>query len=108
MAIDDFDLEIQDEKDSTPEHFTKTVAVAGTPVSVTPTSGKPIQLLYIKNPSKGSNKNDPSDVVLVTVDGGANFTTINRGEYVYIPGIFTSASLDSNNNGTIIEVIVWS
>ena len=108
VEFNDFDVEIQNERDSNPEQFTKTVTTAGVSVSVTPTSGKPIQLLYVKNPSKGPNSNNPIDVILVTVDGGANVTTVNRGEYVYIPGVFTSVSLDSNNDGTVAEVIVWS
>lgn len=106
--MDDFDLEIQNEKDSDPEQFTITVATAGSAISVTPTNTKPIQLAYIKNASKGPNSNDPQDVVLITIDGSANVTTVNRGEYVYIPGIFTTLELDTNNNGTKAEVIVWS
>ena len=106
--FDDFDVEIQDERDSDPEHFNSNVAVAGVPNSITPTSAKPIQLAYIKNPNKGVNANDPNDVLYINIDGTVNYTTISRGEYIYIPGVFTTLKIDTNNDGTKYEVIVWS
>jgi hypothetical protein len=106
--MNDFDIEIQDEKDSTPEHFNGNVASAGTSVPITPTSGKDIQLAYIKNPNRGDNKNEIADVLYINIDGGSEYTTLSRGEYVYLPGTFTTLKIDSNNNGTNYEVIVWS
>ena len=106
--FNDFDVEIQNEKDSSPEQFTTTVATAGSSVTVTPSNGKPIQLLYVKNANKGPNANSPNDVVLVTIDGSANVVSVSRGEYTYFPGIFTSVDIDATADGTKAEIIVWS
>lgn len=107
-TFDDFDLEIQNECDSTPEHINGTVTTAGSPNTLTPSSGKNIQLAYIKNPNKGTNANNTVDVLYITIDGTSLFTTLSRGEYIYMPGIFANLKIDTNNNGTKYEVIVWS
>ena len=106
--FDDFDIEVQNEKDSDPEHFTVTVATAGSPVTISPTNTKPIQLLYVKNANKGPNANSPNDVVLVTIDGSANVVSVSRGEYTYFPGVFSSVDIDATADGTKAEIIVWS
>ena len=108
MAFEDFDLEIQDEKDSDPEQFNDTVTTAGTPKIESPTSAKPIQLALIKNPNKGPNANSSQDVLLIIIDGGSQVFSISRGEYVYFPGVFSSISIDTNTNGTNYELILWS
>jgi hypothetical protein len=105
----DFDVEIQDIKDSTPEQFNGTVATAGTPVTITPTSAKPIQLILIQNPRKGPNANSSSNkVLLVKVDGGALKYSVARGSQIYIPGVYNSFTIDANLNGTNYELILWS
>lgn len=108
MDFDDFDLEVQDEKDSDPEHFDSSVTTAGSPDTLTPASTKPVQLAYVKNPGKGPKQNGGNDVLLVTIDGSVKTTTIERGAAAYFPGIFTSLVIDTNNNGTNYEVILWS
>lgn len=106
--FDDFDVEIQDEKDSGPEQFNDTVATAGSPNTHTPTSTKQIQLAYLKNPNKGPNANSAQDVILFNIDGGTEFSALARGEYVYIAGVFDDLKIDANNNGVNYEVILWS
>ena len=109
--FDDFDVEIQDEKDSAPEHINSNVAIAGSPDTLTPASGKKITLAYIKNPNKGVRQNDTQDVLYISIDGSVpttGGTTISRGEYTYLAGVFTELKIDTNNNGTIYEVILWS
>lgn len=106
--MDDFDVEIQDEKQSAPEHFNGDVATAGTPVVITPTSGNIVQLVLVKNPNKGPNKNNPNDVLLVSIDGGTTYVSISRGEYSYFPGVFTDLKIDATANGAKYETVVWS
>ena len=104
----DRDVEIQDETDSEPEHFSVEVLTAGTAINIVPATGRIIQLLYVKNANKGPNKNGNQDVLLVTLDGSVNAVSVSRGEYTYFPGTFTSVDIDSNNDNTKAEVIVWS
>jgi hypothetical protein len=108
MAMNDFDIEITDIKDSTPQHFNGTVTTAGTPVSITPSNGRIIQLALIKNPSKGTNKNNTADVLLLNIDATTTYMSLNRGEFVYLAGAFATLKIDSNNNGVKYEVVVWS
>lgn len=102
----DFDVEIQDTKESNGVHYNGAVAVAGVPASITPSSK--IQLVFIKNPNKGPNQNTPNVVILVSIDGTTNYISISRGEYVYIPGIFTTLKIDSTVNGGKYESIIWT
>lgn len=104
----DFDVEISDNKESNPEQFNGVVTSAGTPVVVSPTGGNNIQLAFVKSSNKGVNANGPTDVLYLTIDGSANVISISRGEYIYIPGVFTSIKIDSNNNGVKYELILWS
>jgi hypothetical protein len=104
----DFDIEIQDIKDSSPEHFNGTVTTAGTPVTITPSSGKIIQLVLINNPNRGPNANTINQVLLVNIDGGSYKFSVPRGSSFYIPGIFSSFKIDSNLNSTKYEVILWT
>ena len=110
--FDDFDLEVQDFKDTTPEHLNITVTTAGTPITITRSDNKDITLTYIKNPNRGNRRNNISDVIYISIDGtdpSSYGTTISRGEYVYIPGSINSGNLkiDSNNNNTNVEIITW-
>jgi len=107
--FNDFDVEIQDIKDSTSEQFSGSVTTAGSSITITPSSAKPIQLVLIQNPNKGPNANSNQNaVLLVNTDGGSYKFTIARGTGFYIPGIFTSFTIDTNINGTKYEVILWS
>lgn len=105
----DFDIEITDVKDSTPEQFNGTVATAGSPVTITPTSGKVIQLVLIQNPRKGPNANSSSNkVLLVNISGTGIRYSIPRGTHIYIPGVFNSFTIDANTNSTNYELMLWS
>lgn len=106
----DFDVEITDVKDSTPENLEGAVATAGSPNSITPTSTKQIQLALVKNPSRGPNANANNVVLKINIDGAGTpkYISLARGEYVYLPGIFTTLKIDSTVNGGKYEVILWS
>ena len=105
--FNDFDLEIQDIKDSTPEHTNDTVTTAGTPITVQRTDNKQATLVYVKNPNKGTRKNDTNDVIYISIDGQDpedEGTTLARGEFIYLPGPIADGDLkfDSNSDGTEI------
>lgn len=106
--FNDFDVEIQDLKDSEPEQFNGEVTTAGSAVNLTPTSTKDITLALIKNPGRGPNSNNILDVLLIIIDGGSNVLSLSRGESIYIPGVFTTLTIDATNNNTNYEVILWS
>jgi hypothetical protein len=111
----DFDhrnIEIQDEIGRDTEHYNGSVTTAGSPVTVSTSSANPIQFSYILNPSKGTNANDPTDLLYVSWDG-TNYTVIPRGGYIMWPGkgfgtSNQSIKIDSNANGTNYEVMLVS
>lgn len=107
MAFKDFDVEIQDDKENSPEHFNGSVATAGSPVSLSLTSTNPISHAFILNPSKGTNANAINDVLLLNVDNGTTFITIARGESISLPVNGSSIKIDTNNNGTNYEAILY-
>lgn len=107
--FNDFDLEVQDLADSTPEHFEGTVTTAGSPITITPTNSKPIQLAFINVQGvRDPNPNGINDAIYITIDGSSNKISFMSGESQYIPGVFNSLKVDSNNNGTSYQIIVWS
>ena len=107
-GFDDFDVEIQDNCDSDPEHFDGNVAVAGTPVTITPTNTKQIQRAIIISPKRGPLANGFNDVLKINIDGTTKFIHISRGESLELPGVFTSLKIDALTNGVNYEIIVWS
>jgi len=108
--FDDFDVEVQDERDSDPEHFNGDVTTAGSPETVTPTSGKAVQLAFIQCNSTRDpvNDNNINDALYFSIDGGTTYVTLMAGENIFVPGVFTSIKLDTNTNGTYYQIIVWS
>jgi hypothetical protein len=96
---------INADPDIVPTHFESAVATAGSPDTLSLTNK--IQLAFIFNPHRGANQNDPSDVLYVTIDGGTKKTTIPRGSSRYFAGVFNTFKVDTNNNGTNYEVILW-
>lgn len=106
--FNDFDIEIENSKDSDPESFVSSVVTAGIPNTITPTNARPIRWASIYNPRSGPNANAISDVILYSLDGGSTYHSLPRGEWVGVPGVFTDLTIDTNNNGTNYEIIVWS
>lgn len=109
----DFDVETQDQKDRETEHSNGDVTTAGTPETVSTTSGKSIQLAYINNPSRGPNGNSPGDLLYISWDGGTTFITLTRGSWIIWPGKGSgtdgqSIVLDSNNDGVKYEIMLVS
>ena len=107
-TMGDFDLEIQDERDSNPEHFEGSVATAGSSVTITPTNAQQIQKAIIISPKRGPNANGFNDVLKINIDGTTKFIHIARGESLELPGVFTSLKIDALTNGVNYEIIVWS
>lgn len=109
--FDDFDVEIQDNKERNSEHHNGTVTTAGTPETETTDSGDAIQLTYIYNPSRGPLANSPGDLLYVSWDGGTSYTTITRGSWFIWPGKGSGAAgdtltIDSNVDGVNYECIL--
>lgn len=105
-----FDIEIQDNSDTTPEQFSGTITTAGTAVTITPANAKPIQYLFVNVPGVRDPlvPNAISDAIYVTIDGTTKKITLMSGESQYFPGNFSSFKLDTNANGTTYQAIVWS
>jgi len=106
--MQDRDIEIQNEKNSDPEQFEDSVTTAGTPETITPSTGNIIQMALVQNPHKGKNKNNPNDVLYVNIDGSSTTFTVAYGEAIPFSGVYSTLSIDSNNNGVNYEVILWS
>jgi hypothetical protein len=106
MAFNDFDVEIQNEKDSKPEHINGSVTFAGTPITVTAGNGLPIQSALIICPNKGPNANSKGTYLLVSSDGTANYTTVPRGGKLQICGVFDNLTIDASDNNTNYEIII--
>lgn len=108
--MEDFDVEIQDERDSDPEAFIGSVTTAGSPVTITPTNNKPIQEAYIECNSTRDpdNSNNINDAIKYSFDGGTNYLTLMAGESIPLSGIFLNLKIDANNDGVNYQVIVWS
>ena len=107
-GFDDFDVEIENSKESDVEMFVGSVATAGSPITIVPATGRIIRHTTIYNPRKGPNANAFADVLLYSVDGGTTYHSLPRGEWEHIPGNYTDFRIDTNNNGTNYEVKVWS
>ena len=110
MEFDDFDIEVENSNESDPEHFNGSIVTAGTPISIIPTNTRPIRCAFINvNTTRDPDTpNNIKDAIKVSIDGGTTFITLMSGESQYIPGVFTELQLDSNENGTNYQVIVWS
>lgn len=105
----DFDVEVQDIKGTSPEHKNGTVTTAGSPVTVSRTDSANCVYIFVNNPSKGTRANDINDVLYVSIDGGTTYITLSRGESQYFPGYIINGNLkiDTSNNGTNYEVVLW-
>lgn len=110
MAFDDFDVELQNNKESDGEMFITTVATAGSPVTVTPTNGRPIQKAIIKVERIGPNSgtNSFNDYILYSTDGGSTFHTLRTNDYIALPGVFNDLRIDASKNGMVAEIEVRS
>jgi hypothetical protein len=99
--MQDFDLEIQNERGSDPESFVATVTTAGSPITITPTSGRPIACAAIHVPSAGPNvgTNVVEEYVLYSTDGGVVYHQLKVNEFVGLPGNFTDIRIDSSIDG---------
>ena len=109
VNFNDFDVEVQDVKDSIPEHKNGSVTTAGTPVTVARTDTKNAMLVFVNNPSKGVNANAINVVIYVSIDGGTTYVSLVRGESQYFPGVVANGSfkVDASMNGTKYESILW-
>jgi len=92
----------------TPEHKNGSITTSGTPITITPTSGLIIKKALISNPDSGPNKNDMGDELQVSSDGGVVYVTLARGDAYLFPGDITDLKIDSNQDGTNYEIILWT
>lgn len=108
MGFNDFDVEIQDKTGSEPESAIVTVTTAGTPVTFTPASTRPIQKAFLNVPRVGPNAgtNAVSRYILYSTDGGTNYHTLMVNESIAIPGIFSTIRINASHNGMKVEVEV--
>lgn len=110
--FNDFDIEIENEKESTVEQFSGNVATAGVPVTITPSNGRPIKSFFIDVPSVMDIQapNAIADGILYSMDGGTTYFSLSSGEWIYMPveaGI-TDLRIDTNNDGTTYQISTWS
>jgi hypothetical protein len=110
LTFKDFDLEIENLKDSEPEQVVLEITTAGTPITFVPNSTKPIQNAFIQVPRIGPNSgtNSINRYILYNTDGGTVFHTLFVGESIAIPGIFSNLKIDASHNGMKVEVEVRS
>lgn len=99
--FNDFDIEIQNEKDSDSESFVATVTTAGSPVTITPTNLKTITCAYIHVPDAGPNvgTNTIGDYILYSTDGGSVFHQLKVNEWIGLPGNFSDIRIDASKDG---------
>lgn len=101
MAFEDGDLE-----NLIPEQFNGTVTTTST-VTISLANGEKIQYFSINNPSKGIRANDINDVLYYSLNGGATYQTLTRGEFVFMPGDIDELKLQSSGTNINYEVILW-
>lgn len=108
--FNDFDVEIQNEKDSDQESFIVEVITAGSPVTVTPTNARPVACAAIHVPSVGPNKgtNLIKDYILYSTDGGTVYHALKVNEYVALPGNFTDLRIDASKDGMKVTIEIRS
>lgn len=106
MDFRDFDVEIEDVKGNTSQQFNGSVTTAGSPVTITPATGR-ITAFLVDNPDKGSNANDRNDLLLVSLDGGTTFKTVKRGtSFSGGPVFLEDLRIDSNEDNTNYEIVI--
>lgn len=82
--FNDFDTEIQDDKQRNTEHFNGNLGTAGATSQITAASI--LQYSYIYNPPFGPYANNPNEILYISFDGGTNFISLGRGQYIMWPG----------------------
>lgn len=108
--MNDFDIEVQNERGSDSESFVTTVATAGSAATVTPTNGRAIACASIHAPDAGPNvgTNEIGDYILYSTDGGTVFHVLKVNEYVGLPGNFADIRIDASKNGMKATIEVRS
>jgi len=108
--MNDFDIEIQNEKDSEAESFVVTVATVGVIQTIAPSNARPIGCAYIHVPDSGPNvgTNEVGDYLLYSTDGGTIFHVLKVNEWIGLPGNFTNLKFDASKNGMKATVEVRS
>jgi len=108
--MQDFDLEVQNERGSDAESFVVTVTTAGSEQTVTPSNGRAIGCASIHVPDAGPNvgTNIPNDYILYSTDGGTIYHQLKVNEFVGLPGNFTNIKIDASKNGMKATIEVRS
>jgi len=108
MEFNDFDVEIENKKDSTPEHIEGSVTTAGVPITVTASNAKPIHSAIILNQRVGPNANPSGSTsyLRVSTDGGSNWATVPRNGWITLAGVFDDIRVDAGADGLKYEIIL--
>ena len=107
MAFDDFDVEIQDEKDSQPEVSAGNTGTIGNVTTIAHSTGRQIKGTYIESPRIPPTVNPRTSFLEYSIDGGTTYFALKRGEWISLPGVFDDLRLKSNATGTFYKVIIW-
>jgi len=107
--FNDFDVEIQDNIQSSPEH--KNGVVGTSVLTIDRTDGENCTAVSIHNPVLGIRKNSFEDVIYVTFDGSdplTNGETVIIGDSIEVSGLVEvgNVKIVSNNAGTNYEMIL--
>lgn len=103
--FDDFDP-TDNVANSEAEPFITEVITAGTPVTVTPSTGRQIKQALIKVERIGPNSgtNTFLDYILYSVDGGTIFHTLRVNDFIVLPGLFDDLRIDASKDGMKAEI----
>jgi hypothetical protein len=109
-GFQDFDIEIENSKDSDAEMFITAVPTAGSPVTVSASNLRPIRQAIIKVERIGPNSgtNGFGDYILYSTDGGSTFHTLRTNDFIVLPGVFADLRIDASKNGMVAEIEVRS
>ena len=108
--FEDFDIEIENSKESNPYTEIVTVATAGSAETVSAPGGLPIRAFTLFPPRLGPNvgTNTIGEYILYSTDGGTTYKTLSVNEWICEPGMIADGNLkiDASINGMKIEVEV--
>lgn len=108
MAFEDFDVEIQDIKDSSPECTVDSIDTTETD-TISHSSGRNIMFFFLEVPGRRDPdlSNGINDAIKYSIDGGTNYFNLMSGESVFLPANCTNIKLQTNSNGTNYRIIIW-
>ena len=106
----DFDVEVENSKESDPYTEVVTITTAGVPQTVTPSNGNVIRAFTLYPPKIGPNSgtNTFNRYILYSTDAGTTFKTLPVNEWICEPGNMIDLRIDSSHDGMKAEVEIRS